>query len=418
MTKIHDFVIIGAGISGLYTAYILTKYFNKDVVVIEKENRIGGRIYTIKYDKDLTLELGAGVISASHNNLLKLIKHLGLSDKLIHGAKKSRNYYDKETNKLISLNDSGFYKILNDINSKITDNDHHYSLYHLIEKYYDNKTAKLITDQFGYSDDILHRNAVNALEMFNKNGEFNPDNHYIFLTGGFNQIIDKLADKLNVMTGVECTNITKEDDHYICELSRVHLFQMRTKNIICAIPVQNLLRIPFFRSSYDMYNSVLVNKPLMRVYLQFQIDINKKLWFEDMDGSFITNTIIRQMIPINKKTGLIMVYVDGIDAVGLHILDNNEILESEIMLNIRKLFPDKVIDHPIKFYKKYWEIGTHLWKTNPNHQLTNKLMHPIDHENVYVVGEGVNSKHNWIEGAIMSVHDCIRKMNKCFTASQ
>lgn len=417
MNKIHDFVIIGAGISGLYTAYILTKFFHKDVVLIEKENRIGGRVYTINYDKESTLELGAGVISASHNNLLKLVKHLGLSDKLVHGKKSNRKYYDDANKQITLLNDTNFYKILNELNSKITETDAHYSLYHLIEKYYGNKEAKLIADQFGYSDDILYRNAINALEMFktgnesSEMGEFNPENHYIFLTGGMSQIINKLAEKLHIITGVECTNIIKENDYYNCEIPAHSRQQnIKTKNIVCAIPIQNILEMSFFKSSHNMFNSVLSNKPLMRVYLQFPI--SDKLWFDEFEGSLVTNTIIRQLIPINKKTGIIMIYVDGIDADGLHQLDNNEILESELMNHLRKLFPNKTIPEPIKFYKKYWEFGTHVWKINPNHQLINKLMHPIDHDNIYVVGEGVSTKHNWIEGSLMSVHDLIRKLYK------
>ena len=45
----YDFVIIGAGISGLNTGIgILKKYPNKKVVIIERNPRTGGRVYTDK----------------------------------------------------------------------------------------------------------------------------------------------------------------------------------------------------------------------------------------------------------------------------------------------------------------------------------------------------------------------------------
>ena len=53
-------VIIGAGISGLYMGYILKK-LNKDFIIIEKEDRYGGRVYVDKFiDKEVPLGAGIG----------------------------------------------------------------------------------------------------------------------------------------------------------------------------------------------------------------------------------------------------------------------------------------------------------------------------------------------------------------------
>lgn len=405
---IYDYLIIGSGISGLYTGYLLKKYFRKNVIVIEKEHRIGGRIYTYHYEDDKTLEFGAGVISASHNNLLNLIKHLKLDNKLIYGKKYDKKYYDDATKKTTSLIDTNFYKILDEIynNEKCKYDGEYFSLFHLTEKYYNNQTAEQIVNQFGYSDDILHRNAINALAMFTDGGEFSPDNKHIFLAGGLTQIIDSLGKNLDILTNTECVDIVKENDFYICKTNKNN-GDIKAKNIICAIPVRNILHIPFFKSCYDIYNSALSNKPLMRVYLQFPISTTGKVWFNDLQGVLVTNTIIRQIIPVNRETGLIMIYADGIDADGLYLLERKNMLKQEILLRLRIIFPDKTIPDPINIYNKYWNVATHVWKVNPNDDLINKLMKPLN-EKVYIVGEGVSPKHSWIEGAIISVHNLIR----------
>ena len=59
----HDTVIIGAGLTGLSTAFHLKKH-GIDAVVLEKENRIGGQIRTFTED-GFTFESGpnTGVVS-------------------------------------------------------------------------------------------------------------------------------------------------------------------------------------------------------------------------------------------------------------------------------------------------------------------------------------------------------------------
>lgn len=76
-------IIIGGGISGLYSAYkILKKNPYTTIAIIEKENYLGGRIYTDTSD-GMTIEAGAGRLSGSHINLMNLIQELGLKSKLV-----------------------------------------------------------------------------------------------------------------------------------------------------------------------------------------------------------------------------------------------------------------------------------------------------------------------------------------------
>ena len=73
---IHDIVIVGGGISGLFLAYNLIqddKY--KDILLIEGSSELGGRIRTEKLD-EIPLEMGGARFSSEHFKLLSLIKKL------------------------------------------------------------------------------------------------------------------------------------------------------------------------------------------------------------------------------------------------------------------------------------------------------------------------------------------------------
>lgn len=57
MNCIHDYIIIGTGISGLYLGYLLQ---NKNILILEKNNFIGGRIQQTKFHNKI-VQLGANI---------------------------------------------------------------------------------------------------------------------------------------------------------------------------------------------------------------------------------------------------------------------------------------------------------------------------------------------------------------------
>jgi len=78
----NDFIIIGGGISGLYTIYnILKKRPHSKIILIEKENNLGGRVHTFT-DNYMSVEAGAGRFHENNILLLELIRELGLYSKI------------------------------------------------------------------------------------------------------------------------------------------------------------------------------------------------------------------------------------------------------------------------------------------------------------------------------------------------
>jgi monoamine oxidase len=72
---IYDEIVIGAGIAGLYWIY-KTKPLN--YLVLEKSNRIGGRIYNINWNGS-QISLGGGIIKSSNDYIINLANEFGLN---------------------------------------------------------------------------------------------------------------------------------------------------------------------------------------------------------------------------------------------------------------------------------------------------------------------------------------------------
>ncbi|MCE9501588.1 MAG: NAD(P)/FAD-dependent oxidoreductase [Leptospira sp.] len=79
-------IVLGGGLSGLYSAYLLNKTGIK-VTVIEANKRMGGRIFSFSdADSNVTSELGGEWISDSHRNIKSVIRELDLKT-IAHNVK-------------------------------------------------------------------------------------------------------------------------------------------------------------------------------------------------------------------------------------------------------------------------------------------------------------------------------------------
>ncbi len=95
----YDFVIIGAGLSGLTSAYRL-KQKGYSVLVLEKSELVGGRLQTIKLDNALS-DTGAQFFSESYPMILKLISELKMESDISY-ASPSLAFLDQD--KAVKLN--------------------------------------------------------------------------------------------------------------------------------------------------------------------------------------------------------------------------------------------------------------------------------------------------------------------------
>jgi protoporphyrinogen/coproporphyrinogen III oxidase len=90
-SSMPEFVIIGAGISGLTVAHALAKA-GKDVIVLESSGNIGGKIVTERIDGYL-LEAGPNSLRVENQETVDLIEECGLSSRAIEANPNSNKRY-------------------------------------------------------------------------------------------------------------------------------------------------------------------------------------------------------------------------------------------------------------------------------------------------------------------------------------
>jgi protoporphyrinogen oxidase len=142
-----DYIIVGAGLSGLYLA---NKLKNENVKVIEANYSLGGRLKSVHL-KNLTYEAGGSRISQNHKRILTLIEELGISDHLKNLGPGDYNYIKNVVKKLEKLDP----KILNGN-----------SIVPLLGEYYGLQSQNELYDNYGYNGRAELLNAKDFTEYY------------------------------------------------------------------------------------------------------------------------------------------------------------------------------------------------------------------------------------------------------------
>jgi monoamine oxidase len=111
----YDYLIAGAGIAGLYTAYHLHKKNpSARICILESSGYIGGRLHTISYD-GIKVDAGGARFNTKQYRILELVKELGLDKKKVSISSSNPKYIP------IHSNNPKYESILENIFSSIDD---------------------------------------------------------------------------------------------------------------------------------------------------------------------------------------------------------------------------------------------------------------------------------------------------------
>ena len=406
---IHDIVIVGGGISGLFLAYNLIqddKY--KDILLIEGSSELGGRIRTEKLD-EIPLEMGGARFSSKHLKLLSLIKKLNLDDKIVELSKVIDHYHhnqkinydlDKKLGKLLKEKSKYPKKHL----EKIT-------LFQYAVEIYGYEESNKLQEMFGYDAEFLKLNAYSALEMF-KDDLLENVSYYV-LNGGLSQVISKLEDllleseKVKIMKNTLLKDL--QDKKIKVEIDgKEDIF--RGMKIVSAIPYLDVRKMDIFKEC-DFLHSVKPI-PLIRIYAKYPLNKSGKSWFHNLNRT-ITDNYIRHIIPISAENGIIMIsYSDFYTAE----MWNNwyqlgeKVLTEKLHEEIYKLFKIKP-PKPEKYKVYYWRGGVHMWRTRfPMDETYKKLLKPFDDKEIYLCNEAFSKHQCWIEGSLDMATDILGEL--------
>lgn len=433
---IFDTVIIGGGIAGLYMGYKLSNNGQK-VLIIEKNNYIGGKIYTYKgsvNDINFQYEAGAGRFSDIHFLLNKLIDELNLKKYKIKISNEIvpivRNLTYSTRNKLKTVYQENNNEKLDNtlLISKILNESENYdkeflkkiTFYNLAQHVLSTDAAQFLYDSYGYISELLFLNANDAIRMFKT--DFNSNNQYYILKCGMSEICKRLKNQIkkngseiilerqflnyeyipyNNKIIIKCNNIAKGKN-------LVEFFI--SNNLVLAIPKLDLMKIEKLNCISNELNSV-IGHDLTRVYAIYPKNKNNKVWFHNL-GKITTDNPIQYIIPIDKEKGLIMIsYSDAFMAQYWKQSNDLGNLKKDIKRHLINIFPKIKIPEPIYIKCHHWENGAHFYRPGyDSKKIYKKILNPIPKKKIYIVGECYSFRQAWIEGALETSQEIINKL--------
>jgi hypothetical protein len=377
---IYDYIIVGGGIAGLYSAYNLK---SKSFIILEanKKKNFGGRLHQELFSNHL-INTGAGVGRDKKDKYLKkLLNELNI--KYFKFKKQVDHTFEPvDTINILKLLKKKFIemkkprKTFKDFALPILGSD---------------KYNQLI-DTLGYSDyendDVEH-----ALYMYGFDDLTSP---WTGLSIPWNILIEKLINKVgsdNIKTNSKVIKIKSDDLISVYTETKEYI----GRKVIVATTIESLRKL--FKN--PIYNYI-EGQPFIRIYgtvTKKYIPIMK----EKINGTLIVNNELQKIIAINPDKGLYMIaYADNKDAIKLKNHIDKEYLENLIKkaLDIDEIKLSKIVNY-------YRDIGTHYYKPMPNNfksreEFIKQAQNPDN--NIFVIGEVVSENQGWTNSALGTYH--------------
>lgn len=382
-------MILGCGIAGLYSAYtLLRENPDRKLILIEKEDRLGGRVHTYK-DKFMNVEAGAGRFSDSHTFFMQLLKELHLESNMVPISSESKftedspYYLSVVIGKVIVASKMDFY---NDLTSM--------TFLDYAKLFLSEDEIEFIQQAYGYYSEFVIMNAKDAIQLM-----FHLNQKFYILDGGLQQVIDALEKQLRMFPNVSIhthetvTSITRQCNTYTV---RTDQNTYMADFCICTLPKQILEKLDIskpFRSSLQKIKC----SPLCRIYCTF-----KTPWWTST--KYTTPNPIRMIIPYSKNTIMIS-YSDHKFALfwnDLYQKGEEHVLRALTFYIKESLGID--MPRPLKTKVFFWGCGVGYWGVGANSvSLAKQLREP--YPRFYICGEHYSSAYQqWMEGALETSH--------------
>ena len=370
----YDTIIVGGGISGLYYAY-LNKH--KNIIILESENRIGGRIGQTLFH-NTKIVYGAGVGRLKKDILLKkLLEELGVEHSIY--TSKINYIVDRKLDilKYIELLKKMYQPHLR---PKLT-------FKKFLQKYMTPEDYFTFVCNTGYSD-YLDADIYDTLYDYGFDDNVSGNE---MIQINWNDFLDKISDSIGrekILLNKRVVDInTNRNIVYLRDGTKI-----QAANIILAIPPQNVYKL----LSKSIYRSIR-SQTFCRYYVKLDPEKSQD-FIKNIEGMTYTYPPLQKIIRMGESVYMIS-YSDNKSADKMKSLNITEL--ENIILSITG-FRITIIDTMIF----YFPIGTHYfkplstkWKNRT--QFIREAQHP--YPNIYVVGEALSTNQGWCEGALESV---------------
>jgi NAD(P)-binding Rossmann-like domain len=401
----YDYIIIGAGIAGLYAAYNLKKTHPHSTFLLLEANRkqyIGGRAHQEPF-ADHLVTTGAGIgRKAKDKYLIKLLDELRVD---YHEFKVKTSYTFDPL----------------DVKTIMTELRHHFEKNHRPRCTFKEFTLPLLGAETykhfllsaGYTD-YENDGVEEVLYMYGF-----EDNVccWTAFSVPWNELTKKLVEHigiLNIKTNSLVTRIEEANEIVSVHVSD-HLYQCRKLIMATTIAsLRTLLKKP-------IYNEIEA-QPFFRIYATVAkkyIEIMKA----NIKGTTIVPNELQKIIPMDSDRGLYMIaYSDNKNASKIKQSMKPSIVSEDKSYNLDKMnyidnkeyitnlikqalgIPDLKLNKIVGFYR---EAGTHYYKPLNNiyrnrTEFIKQAQRPS--KNIFVIGEVVSENQGWVNSALSTYH--------------
>jgi len=408
--KYYDIIIIGSGISGLYSALNIQKFSpNTSFLVLEKHKKqwIGGRTSNETFH-GTSIVTGAGVGRKNKDKLLiKLMNDIGLG----YSEYKSAINYSQLFSHLDII------EIVNKL--KILYREHPELHSKTFKQFFIQTLGEQLYKKFimsvGYTD---YENA-DVYETLYNYGMDDDKGGWIGLHISWKKLVDTLYHKIGsehfkFSSGVVSVKKIKDSP---C------LFEIKTENnkvyhsnkVIVATTISGIKTlVPGAADKNSIYQQIH-GQPFLRLYAKFN-----KGSSEIMKKYVTTYTILpgplQKIIPIDADKGVYMIaYSDNNNALLLKDYLKNTTRNRDLYCELieKSLGIPNGSLHILDIKDYYWPIGTHYYEPLKREEFQNRedFLYKVQHpeKGMLVVGEAVSIHQGWVQGALESVNAVLDK---------
>lgn len=402
MNKLYDYIIIGAGISGI--TYALNNKTN-NFIILEKNDYIGGRIKNIKWNGTF-ISLGGGVFLPSHNHVLELCQEFDIPTKEYTSIYHLTDLQGKEPNNSLYYKD--FDIIYNSLKKKYFKHEteikkRKLSFKDFLKIYFPFSVSKIILENSLYSTNFNSDPGLFLENEFLYDCLRIEDSKMMFIKktneihSGYDYIVNKILENINkenIKLNTIVSEINQKSDLYEITTNN-EIFA--TKKIILATDIKSNINFNLSNNIKSLLSHVYESigyEPYIRIYSFHKNGHNLK-------NSCKTQGLIGKTIIMDSKI-LMLCYNESDNAIELNNLLNklNKVDQIEILY---KLFENHEINisKPDDIYIQFWNIGMHYCK--PGFNIKNELDKLKNEYNIEIIGEIVSESHGWVNSALSTI---------------
>ena len=416
-------VVLGSGLAGLAAAYHLTKE-RCDVTVLEARSRIGGRVLSHEIDdaKQLTIELGAEWVGASHERIIALCTELSLElfnnqfdTHLIYKNEYTpagRWSYDPQwTSRFSSLLDA-FNAMPVERKRKLDKTDW---WRYLMNNGITQRDVDLreLADSTDFGESIRHVSAYSAITEY---AESSPKNEMDYkIRGGNSRLPRALAERIGVeRIKLKHRVITVKQDKksvtVVCENGATFTGDF----VICTLPTFAVSRIAWqpdlSAERWEAINALQycrINKHAILFSDRFWKDEAFDL-LTDTDAHYFYHATKNQ----HAENGVLISYAIG-DKADVIARQSNEYRKKMIVEALRPAFGDLTAKF-VRQVNYYWGNDEHtmgaytLYGKNQVFTLQPILAKP--HQRVFFAGEHLADWQGFMEGAVVTGEEAAKSL--------